>query len=353
MWYNKIMRTINIFSETRIETPAPLNLYFEGLKYGVLDIETTGLYPQRNKLILGGLLYDDEARKGTRLQQFFAHSREEEEDVIRAYLQALSEIDCVITYNGTYFDIPFIIKRAELYGIDISGKIPANVDLYNILDRYSSLRSVLPNLRQKTVEVYAGIASSRKDEISGGESVKLYNRFCKTESEELAKEIILHNSDDILQLSKLLPVTKKADIHRAMFELGFCCAEKMYVSQIRINKKSLVFKGKQGGKNFDYSGAAVKDGRGHILFDAAARTFDISVPIFEYQGMKLIDLIDMRAGTSTQSFTALEKYPFYGSGYLAISHNGKNNYREMNHFIKIYIDDIIREVLTDEYKRKA
>ena len=30
--------------------------YFDGLKIGVLDIETTGLDPSRNKFILGGLL---------------------------------------------------------------------------------------------------------------------------------------------------------------------------------------------------------------------------------------------------------------------------------------------------------
>ena len=35
--------------------------YFDGLKIGVLDIETTGLDPSRNKFILGGLL-DMESR---------------------------------------------------------------------------------------------------------------------------------------------------------------------------------------------------------------------------------------------------------------------------------------------------
>lgn len=64
------MRTVNAFLETMIEMPAPLRFYFEGLRYGVLDIETTGLYSQRNKLILGGLLYEDEARGGVVLQQF-------------------------------------------------------------------------------------------------------------------------------------------------------------------------------------------------------------------------------------------------------------------------------------------
>lgn len=339
------MRITNVFSETRIAIPAPFSLYFEGLRFGVLDIETTGLSPQRNKLILGGLLYDDEAIGGTRLQQFFAENRAEEAEVIEAYLQALGALDCVITYNGTYFDMPFILKRAALHGIDTVGKIPANVDLYHILDRYSPLRSVLPNLRQKTVEIYAGISSNRKDEISGGESVVLYNKYSKTGSEDLARTILLHNSDDMLQLSKLPMITKKADVHKAMFELGFCCAERRELSQIRINQNTLVFKGKQGGRTFDYAGPATKDGRGRILFDSENKTFAISVPLFEHQGMKVIDLTDLRTGTNRPDFTVLEKYPFCGSGYLVVSYEGKNNHREINHFIKIYIENILQEGL--------
>lgn len=336
-----------------IEMPAPLRFYFEGLRYGVLDIETTGLYSQRNKLILGGLLYEDEARGGVVLQQFFAEQRAEEAEVIRAYVEALSALDCVFTYNGASFDIPFILKRAEFCGVDTAGKLPVNIDLYNIVDRYSALRSVLPNLRQKTVEAYCGIADIRKDEISGGDSVKLYNRFCETQSENLAQRILLHNADDVVQLSRLLPVTRKVDIHKAMAELGFCCREKMLITQIRVNKGSLTVKGRQQGRTFGYAGPASKDGRGSIAFDAPTGSFHISVPLIESRGMKVIDLLALRAGAAVPDFSPLEKYPFCGSGYLAVTYEDKPNYREMNHFIKIYIDCMMQEDFADAYEEQA
>lgn len=347
------MRTVNAFLKTMIEMPAPLRFYFEGLRYGVLDIETTGLSPQRNKLILGGLLYEDEMRGGVVLQQFFAEQRAEEAEVVQAYVEALSRLDCVFTYNGASFDLPFILKRAEIRGIDVVGKLPVNIDLYNIVDRYSVLRSVLPNLRQKTVEEYCGIADIRKDQISGGDSVKLYNRFCETQRDDLAQQILLHNADDVVQLSRLLPVTQKVDIHKAMAELGFGCRGKLCVTQIRVNKGSLTVKGKQQGKAFGYTGPAGKDGEGRITFDAAAGSFHISVPLIESRNMKVVDLLALRAGAVAPDFSILEKYPYCGSGYVAVTYEDKLNYREINHFIKVYIDCMMQEGLADAYEEQA
>lgn len=54
-----------------------------------------------------------------------------------------------------------------------------------------------------------GLSDSRKDSISGAESVELYLEYkkCQDQSlkEKLEKKILLHNHDDLLQLYKLLP----------------------------------------------------------------------------------------------------------------------------------------------------
>ena len=46
-----------IFADTSF--PAVLKPYFENLKVGIFDIETTGLSPDRCKFILGGLVTGD------------------------------------------------------------------------------------------------------------------------------------------------------------------------------------------------------------------------------------------------------------------------------------------------------
>ena len=55
-----------------------------------------------------------------------------------------------------------------------------------------------------------GLWQSRDDEISGAESVELYNTYEKIQDPALGEKILLHNSDDILQLSRLLPSSARA-----------------------------------------------------------------------------------------------------------------------------------------------
>ncbi|MCB6367617.1 hypothetical protein LI291_15695, partial [Intestinibacillus massiliensis] len=46
------------------------DLYFDGMRLGVVDIETTGLSPQRSRFVLGGLLTVEDGM--LQVQQFFA-----------------------------------------------------------------------------------------------------------------------------------------------------------------------------------------------------------------------------------------------------------------------------------------
>ena len=51
-----IMKHLTMKYEGPLYTSSLLDFYFSGMRIGVLDIETTGLNPARNKFILGGLL---------------------------------------------------------------------------------------------------------------------------------------------------------------------------------------------------------------------------------------------------------------------------------------------------------
>ena len=77
------------------------------MRTGVLDIETTGLDPSRNRFILGGL-YDCST---CTIHQYFAEKRSEEPEALAGFLSVLDSLDMVITYNGRHFDMPFIEKR--------------------------------------------------------------------------------------------------------------------------------------------------------------------------------------------------------------------------------------------------
>ena len=143
--------------------------YFGGLKVAILDIETTGLNPKYSKVILGGLLIPGESVLA--VTQYFANNKNEEKELLQAYCTALSKADVLISYNGCSFDIPFLKSRLMYHGLDIDIESNQCFDLYRALHFYSRFRDFLPNLKQKTVEAYLGIAESRNDGISGRESV--------------------------------------------------------------------------------------------------------------------------------------------------------------------------------------
>lgn len=209
------------------------NVFPEALKFfagsdniGVFDIETTGLKPDNCSVILIGFLKRE--KNEYRLYQYFAENTLEEGMILKAFFDDLKGTDCLVSYNGQSFDIPFINRRIEIADSDNGNEIDtssfdkvAHFDIYRILRYYSDIKSFLPDLRQKTVEKYMGIDLIRKDEISGKESVELYYEYISFPKKEIMEKILLHNRDDVLQLFKLIPVIRNADVYRAFYEKGF------------------------------------------------------------------------------------------------------------------------------------
>ena len=73
--------------------------------------------------------------------------------------------------------------------------------------------------------------------------------------------ILLHNRDDVIQLSRLLPVLEKTDFHKAMHCLGFLvkpgaafseAGEYLLINKITIGRNALAATGVQGENPKDY-----------------------------------------------------------------------------------------------------
>ncbi len=319
--YNEEIYTGNIFE-----------FYFEDMKKAVLDIETTGLNPSRNKFILGGLV--DFSNKT--VHQYFAENRSQEQQALVGFLEQLQGIDMVITYNGRHFDLPFMEKRMALFGM--TQQLPYNLDLYLVLNGHSPIKKLVPNLKQKTVENYMGLWQDRGDEISGGESVELYNQYERTGDEQLEKKILLHNSDDVMQLTRLLKIISKCDFHKAMFHLGFP-AGPLTVEKIRLEKNLLTISGIQRRCCHDYMGFFFGDYPVETRFHKADRSFSMKFPLIRDSGLAIVDL--QHAGLNCKPF---EKYPTYGNGFLALEAHGSQNHMEINHFIKAFIEMFMDEL---------
>lgn len=313
-------------------TSGLLDFYFSGMRIGVLDIETTGLNPARNKFILGGLL----DMQTMTMHQYFAENRSEERQALESFAAEVSGLDMVITYNGRHFDMPFINRRLQSFSA--AGCAPYDLDLYLVVNGHSPIKRFVPNLRQKTVENYMGLWQNRTDEISGAESVELYNSYEKTGDPELCRKILLHNSDDVLQLSRLLKVVSKTDFHKAMFHLGFpVCG--LNVEKIGISGSFMTVSGSQRTAPFDYTGFSFGDHPVEIRFDRSNSDFHIKFPVIRDSGLVIADLD--AAGLPRDDFAL---YPSYSSGFIVLEDHDRKNHMEINQFIRDFIKSFIRNL---------
>ena len=315
-----------------------LDFYFEDLNIGVIDIETTGLNPVQSRFVLGGLLVPDSDGKCT--MQFLSESSDEEAALLHTYLSRLKGLDVMVSYNGEHFDLPFLLTRFQRHHISVERlSLCYSFDLYRILHRFSPLRKLLPNLKQKTVEAFLGLWSERADEISGAESVELYYRFLKTGDQAARDTILLHNKDDIMQLSRLMKVLGKLDLHEIMFHTGFPVAHqemRAFIKKIGFQKDSLLISGVH--KNIPMSYRCYQAAY-EAAFSAKSGEFILKIPWMSTRGSRYLDLESFPFDCSD-----FEKYPGYQSGYLLLENGRKANYAEVNHLIKLIVKEIIKEL---------
>lgn len=330
------------YTTERISAPAytsrAFRLYFGNMKTGILDIETTGLSPKNSKFILGGLLTPE----GDQLlvQQFFAEDFSQEKDTLDAFVQAVSELDVLITYNGKHFDIPFIKGRRQ----DTKEILPYNLDLYLLVKDHSPIRKFLPNLKQKTVENYMGLWQTRKDEISGRESVDLYYRYLSQKDPAVKDTILLHNHDDVVQLHRLLRVLEKSDFHKAMHHMGFpVSAAGIYliIETISLSRDHLTVSGIQQRNPVGFRCFQWDDIPCSACFDSEHRTFSVSVPLIRHSGLVLADLKALKL-----SDPQLRKYPACQEDFMILERHGNLHYMEINHFTKSFLERMLNQWIT-------
>ena len=319
--------------------PSPgrtFDMYFEKQKAAVFDIETTGLNPSSSRLILSGIISVAEGK--ARFTQLLAEDISDEKLIIEETCRLLSEADYIVTYNGRHFDMPFLRERAAACGINVP--VRYNLDLYTVIRDYSSLRQMLPGLKQKNIEEFLGISDVRKDTISGYESVKLFERYLNTGSFALRDKILLHNADDIRQLYRLLPVIRSTDFHRAMFRTGFPVSGG-FIKGCRLSGKVLTVKGILKSP-CDYISFPTSESPYSINASRKGGSIEISFPC-EYQ--KIITFLDARRILGSDAAVALESLPGYESGYLVCSSGNETYYMEMNLFCQKFFEKKLPQLL--------
>jgi len=320
-------------------------MYFHDLKVCVLDIETTGLSPERSHFVLGGLLTIEDGE--SQLKQYFAESLSEEKEILSEYINEAIKSDMILTFNGKNFDIPFLLSRADKLELG-TFNFPYNLDLYLVLNGHSSLRKLLPNLKQKTIEDFMGLWPYRNDKISGADSAMLYMKYLQLrENFEDTKEcedlMLLHNKDDVLQLGKLLPVLEKADFHKAMYSLGFPIiskATKLLVKNIRFERNELIVSGTQISSPLEYVSYQC-DSKGYFTTAKNSEpTFGFLFPLIKTSDLLVLDLTKLPVDICSH----FSKFPNFESGYLVLKQQNDIKYMTVNYFIKTFLTKLLEDI---------
>ena len=171
-----------------------------------LDIETTGLSPMRSFIYLIGLVFIDLKKMTMHITQLIAEDRDEEEEILKLMNKRLKGYKTVVTYNGNSFDLPFIAKRSERYGIE-----PIAMDSFDMYEKLRLHKDTLKldGLKQKNIEKKLGI--TREDRYNGGECISFYKDYVKNKNQESFDRFVLHNYDDLLYMPATMSILDLLD----------------------------------------------------------------------------------------------------------------------------------------------
>ena len=323
------------------------NRFFNADKISIFDIETTGLYPKHDKIILIGFVHIMPLHNDGELVQFFAESPEEEKDILLEAIREISDSDMLITYNGRSFDVPFLDTRCKKYSIQ--SKNIFNLDLYQLVRNYSTLKNIMGSLSQKSMEEFMQINHLRADEISGGESINLYNEYTNQESlsyksETLLNKILLHNRDDVMQLTRLISLLKYFDLNMAIEKIGFTRSG-LIISEYSVSNTLFKIKGMQRDDYIDYIAFPTLNFSGKIEFNSQDGSWQAEYPIYARKEGKFVDLSEFKDMLSSDNckYLSLSKNNIIDDK-LILSDYGKQNNTACYDFARLFVYKIENEI---------
>lgn len=186
-------------------TKIPENMAFTAIdsKYKngfFMDIETTGFTAKYNFIYLIGCGFIKNNLFCT--QQYIIENQSEEVELLHSFNKLLHQFDSIITFNGTRFDLPFLIERGNFHNITITFLSIHHLDLFSSLKPYKKILQ-LSSLKQKNIEIFLEI--ERKDAYNGGELIPVYLRYEHTHQVADEQLLLLHNYEDVMGMVDLLP----------------------------------------------------------------------------------------------------------------------------------------------------
>lgn len=160
-----------------------------------VDIETMGLSSQPITLIGFGRIQGNSFQ----VTQYFSRNIAEEASMLSSFYYSIQKEDFFVTFNGEYFDIPFIKNRSQYHHL-YHPTYPANYDALFFARKV--WKKDLPNCKLQTIEKEI-LHIHRTEDVPGAYCPMFYQRYLQTNQIGTIVPIIQHNQQDIVSLAKI------------------------------------------------------------------------------------------------------------------------------------------------------
>ena len=161
------------------------------------DIETTGLSPKTSHVYLIGLIQYNPDASCFEMTQYLAESEEPSEEikVLERFCRVALTKNCLVHFNGSSFDLPFLKHRCKALHLTESLSQLPSLDLYRELLSMPAFFRQMPDHKQKSFELLIGYP--REDQLSGKEMITAFQEYAKTKDSSTLNLLFLHNEDDL------------------------------------------------------------------------------------------------------------------------------------------------------------
>lgn len=212
----------------------PLDIEYGTNKIAYFDIETTGFAADTTYLYLIGCIFVRES--SLHMIQWFSEDIREEKELIRSFFEFIKEYDLLVHYNGSGFDIPYLMKKCEILQLNHSFENIISLDLYK---KISPIRKIfkLSNYKQKSIEAFLRV--DRVDTFGGGELIEVYQSYLGkkhienlkksraykprhdeiSEADKLLHVLLQHNEDDLKGLVHISQILYYCDLFEKSFHI--------------------------------------------------------------------------------------------------------------------------------------
>ena len=187
----------------------------------ILDIETTGLDPSKDSLVVLGLIYF--YKDNFYIDQYFAKNDNEEFKLLKIYKKKIKDKK-LITYNGDIFDLPFLNIR--LINNNLDPVFPDNKDIYKIIKSKRKLME-FESMKLSNIEKRFGI--ERNDPSRYKVISKLNNEI---ENRNNPWPILIHNKNDLIATETISNIEELIN-DKLSFNIN---NYKVYLDKAYINK---------------------------------------------------------------------------------------------------------------------